>query len=96
LFDRSSIPEITMSAFQQLWLTIQRNGGKNSPSDSDAEFIGWQKTMTGEKPALFTVKAKQHPLYGSTVSETTLRQQNLENPHTPPAQSPLKGLGYEK
>ncbi len=54
-----------------------------SRSDSDAEFLGWQKTRRGEAFALYNVTAEQHPLYRSTVSEKTLRKQNLEIPPTP-------------
>lgn len=36
---------------------------------SDAEFLGWQKTSTGEAIALYNVTAAQHPLFQSTVSE---------------------------
>jgi hypothetical protein len=51
--------------------------------DPDAEFIGWQQTRSGEPYALYNVMAEQHPLYQSTVSEKTLRENNLEIPPTP-------------
>jgi hypothetical protein len=52
--------------------------------NSDAEFLGWQRTPKGELFALYTVKAKQHQLYRSTVSEITLRRQHLAVPTAPP------------
>jgi hypothetical protein len=61
-----------------------------SRSDSDAEFLGWQKTRRGGLFALYNVTAEQHPLYGSTVSEKTLRKQNLEIPPMPPPRGQVK------
>ena len=52
-------------------------------SRSDAEFLGWQRTLSGETIALFNVTAEEHPLFHSTVSENTLRKNNLEVPQTP-------------
>jgi hypothetical protein len=51
-------------------------------SFSDAEFIGWQKTPTGEAFALYNITAEKHPLYHSTVSEKTLLKLNLQIPQT--------------
>lgn len=48
--------------------------------DSDAEFIGWQETPSGEVFALYIVTAAGHPLCGSTVSEKTLKKLNLKPP----------------
>jgi hypothetical protein len=57
---------------------------KNSArSESDAEFIGWQKNTLGDDIALYNVTAEQHPLYRSTVSEETLRRENLKIPIAP-------------
>lgn len=56
---------------------------KPSGPDSDAEFVGWQKSTKGDAFALYNVTAPEHPLFQSTVSENTLRQQNLEVPPTP-------------
>jgi hypothetical protein len=56
-------------------------------ADSDAIFIGWQKTPSGKEFPLYNVTAKNHPLYCSTVSDITLRKQNLKIPQTPPSQS---------
>jgi hypothetical protein len=52
-------------------------------ANTDAEFLGWQKTSKGEAIALYNVTAEQHPLYRSTVSEKTLVRENLEVPPTP-------------
>jgi hypothetical protein len=52
-------------------------------ANSDAEFLGWQKTKTGDAIALYNVTAERHPLYQSTVSEKTLIRENLEVPQTP-------------
>jgi hypothetical protein len=52
-------------------------------ANSDAVFLGWQKTPSGEVFPIFNVTAKNHPLYHSTVSEQTLRNQNLKIPQMP-------------
>ena len=65
-------------------------------ADSDAKFLGWQGTKSGEVFALYTVTAKDHPLYQSTVSERTLRKQQLEIPPTPPPDRPVKRFDHEQ
>jgi hypothetical protein len=70
------------------------SGNPGSPN-SDAEFLGWQKTTTGEVFALYNVTAEQHPLYQSTVSENTLRKQHLEIPPTPLPQGKVRRAEYE-
>jgi hypothetical protein len=65
-------------------------------ASSDAVFLGWQKTTSGEVFALFNVTAEQHRLYHSTVSEGTLRQENLKAPPTPLPEGKLRRLDYEK
>jgi hypothetical protein len=65
-------------------------------ANSDAEFLGWQKTPAGKIFALYNVSAKQHPLYRSTVSEQTLRQQHLDTPPTPDPQGQLKRFDREE
>jgi hypothetical protein len=60
---------------------------KSDAGNSDAVFIGWQKTPTGEVFPLYNVTAQGHPLYCSTVSEQTLCKQNLKIPRTPPSSS---------
>ena len=49
----------------------------------DAVFIGWQPNGSGEAFPLYNVTASG-PLNGSTVSDQTLRAQNLRIPETPP------------
>jgi hypothetical protein len=71
------------------------NHGKKSLA-SDAEFVGWQKTPTGEVFALYNVMAKQHPLYRSTVSEETLRANHLGVPPPPLLQGLLRRLDDEE
>ena len=54
---------------------------KRSPaSDSDAAFVGWQELVTGSLIALYNVTAAGNPCYGSTVSEETLNELNLQIP----------------
>jgi hypothetical protein len=65
-------------------------------ANSDAEFLGWQRTPRGEAFALYNVTAKRHPLYGSTVSEKTLRQQHLDTPPTPDPQGQLRRFHREE
>jgi hypothetical protein len=51
-----------------------------SDSDSDAIFLGWQKTLSGEYLPLFNIIVADHPLYQSTVSDVTLQRLNLRIP----------------
>ena len=51
-----------------------------SASDSDAEFLGWQETLSGEVFALYNITVKNHQSYGSTVTERDLRDLNLQIP----------------
>jgi hypothetical protein len=51
--------------------------------ESEAEFIGWQETSWGKRLALFTITIEEHPSYGSTVCEPTLRAFNLRIPQIP-------------
>ena len=54
---------------------------KKSPDIiSDAIFSGWQETITGECFALYRVLKTDHPSYGSTVSEKTIKRLNLKMP----------------
>jgi hypothetical protein len=53
----------------------------NPPSsDSDANFLGWQKTSSGDFFPLFNITVADHPLYQSTVSDATLRKLCLRVP----------------
>jgi hypothetical protein len=72
----------------------EKNNSSNS--DSDAEFLGWQKTSAGEAFALYNVKAEQHPLFQSTVSENTLRRENLEVPPTPHREETVRRTAHEE
>jgi hypothetical protein len=65
-------------------------------ANSDAKFLGWQKTKSGEVYALYTVTAEHHPLYQSTVSERTLRRQGLQIPPTPPPNAPIMRFDHEQ
>ncbi|MGD0036700.1 MAG: hypothetical protein ABSC53_05355 [Bacteroidota bacterium] len=75
-----------------------QNHKSNNPgvTNSDAVFIGWQKTPSGEVFPLYNVTAKNHPLYHSTVSDQTLYKQNLKIPQTPPHQGNVKRFDVEK
>ena len=84
------------SVLETIWQAVKRDSGKNQPLASDAEFLGWQKTRSGEKFALYNVTAPGHPLFRSTVSETTLRKENLEIPPTPLPQGRIKRNGHEQ
>ena len=53
-------------------------------SNSDAEFIGWQENLHGENFPLYNITATNHPLRGSTVSEKSLNELNLQVPGVPP------------
>jgi phage/plasmid-like protein (TIGR03299 family) len=52
-------------------------------SQTDAKFLGWQGKISGELFPLFNITAADHPLYQSTVSESTLRRLNLQVPQIP-------------
>jgi hypothetical protein len=54
-----------------------------SSPDSDAIFIGWQQTGSGDHFALYVVTAADHPSHGSTVSEKGLHKLGLQIPETP-------------
>jgi hypothetical protein len=51
-------------------------------SDSDANFVGWQETLSGKIFPLFNITIADHPLYQSTVSDATLRRLRLRVPRT--------------
>jgi hypothetical protein len=67
----------------KIWQTTKRENQKKKLSNSDAEFIGWQNTPTGEVFALYNITAEKHPSYHSTVSEKTLLELNLKVPQIP-------------
>ncbi len=51
-------------------------------SDTDAIFVGWQKSGREIYP-LFNIIAADHPLHNSTVTDVTLRKLQLRIPQTP-------------
>ena len=58
----------------------------NSTSpNSDAEFVGWQKTLFGKTIPLFNITNADHPSYQSTVSDVTLRKLGLRVPRALPS-----------
>lgn len=61
----------------------QQSTNKRSPGNSDAIFLGWQRTPFGDTFALYNVINPRHPFFGSTVSEITLQKLNLRVPPTP-------------
>jgi phage/plasmid-like protein (TIGR03299 family) len=69
-------------------------------SDSDAVFLGWQETFSGEIFPLYNITAANHPSYHSTVSDRTLHSLHLRIPQTPlpyPEKrlSPWRNVGIE-
>ena len=71
-----------------------------SGSDSDANFLGWQESSSGELFPLFNIALADHPSYQSTVSEATLRSMGLRvpgtlSPYTEIIPSPWHTLGIE-
>jgi hypothetical protein len=93
--DGYSFLVIVLNSLERFRQAIMQDQWKKSLV-SDAEFVGWQKTPTGEVFALYNVKAKQHPLYHSTVSEKTLRANHLGVPPPPPRQGLLRRFGDEE
>lgn len=66
-------------------------GGYQAVVDSDAVFVGWQKTSLREPFALYNITAAHHPSLGSTVTDETLRKLRLLIPTTPaPPPRPLR------
>ena len=66
-------------------------GGYQAVVDSDAVFLGWQKTSLREPFVLYNITAAHHPSIGSTVTDETLRKLRLLIPTTPvPPPKPLR------
>jgi hypothetical protein len=59
-------------------------------SDLDANFVGWQETMSGDFFPLFMITVAGHPSYLSTVSMSSLLRLGLR---VPPVLSPYPGKG---
>ncbi|MEX1139745.1 MAG: hypothetical protein WEB33_11530 [Bacteroidota bacterium] len=71
---------------------MEENSGNREHSESHRTdggqgggvvFLGWQKMRSGEEIALYNVTAEDHPLYGSTVTDRTLREHDLSVPKVP-------------
>jgi len=63
----------------------------NQPDkNSDAVFLGWQDILEKKPIALYIITAADHPSYGSSVSEDTLRKFNLQVPPIPPSPEGMK------
>jgi hypothetical protein len=43
----TTTPVIVVNALNKIWRATKRESWKKKPSNSDAEFLGWQKTITG-------------------------------------------------
>jgi len=69
---------------------------KTSVSNSDAAFLGWQKTRSGEVFALYNITAASHPSYGSTVTDMTLNRLNLQIPKPSLFQEQEKKFRYSE
>jgi hypothetical protein len=54
-----------------------------SASNSDASFLGWQEMSSGETFAFYNVTAADHPSFGSTVTEKSLKKLGLQVPDAP-------------
>ena len=65
-------------------------------SNSDAVFVGWQETLEGEAFALYNVTVKGHAYYGSTVTDRTLRNLNLQIPKKHRPNGNLKSFDIQK
>jgi phage/plasmid-like protein (TIGR03299 family) len=68
--------------------------------DSDAAFLGWQGSLSGDIFPLYTITAEDHRSCHSTVSDVTLRKMHLRTPRTPSPYpetepSPWHDLGIE-
>jgi hypothetical protein len=73
LFKRTYLQEINMA-----------KNTNRSVQKSDAVFVGWRKDLLGTPVAVYFTTAVDHPLFGSTVTEDTLREYNLQVPQIPP------------
>lgn len=68
----------------------QSNQNNNGQGDG-VVFLGWQRTRNGEEIPLYNVTAEDHPLYGSTVTDRTLREHNLPVPRSSPGSNGRNG-----
>ncbi len=51
--------------------------------DLEVVFLGWQRTTSGDLHPLYNILKAGHPLYLSTVTDTTLQEHHLRIPRTP-------------
>jgi hypothetical protein len=65
---------------------------RKGTTSTDAVFLGWQPTRSGEVFALYDITATGHPSLGSTVTGRTLRKLNLQVPGAPLPGRPVKKL----
>jgi hypothetical protein len=72
------------------------NRKNQSGFNQDVVFVGWQETFEGTHLALFTVLLEEHPLYGSTVCEPTLRKFQLNVPRIPHRENELNEIRSSK
>lgn len=73
---------------------------KRAEQEHQIVFLGWQRAFSGEIYPLYNILQPGHPLFKSTVTEKTLREQHLRVPRTPspypgPVPSPWHNLGTE-
>lgn len=59
------------------------NNSNSMDANRDAVFVGWQENLQGEAFALYNIIVPQHPFKGSTVTEQSLRDMNLQVPYAP-------------
>jgi hypothetical protein len=75
-YSLTTVPVIISNALEKMWQAIRRDNRKKNLF-SDAEFLGLEKTITGDEFALHNRTAKQHPLYRSTVAKKPPRVNRL-------------------
>ncbi len=67
-----------------------------SVSDSDAVFLGWQETLSGDAIALYNITAENYPSYGSTVTDRILRDLELQIPKGHRHRGKIKSLTAQR
>jgi phage/plasmid-like protein (TIGR03299 family) len=93
----SSIKEASVSQEFPERITPPLHGPHDSPGEirpmadprQEATFLGWQKTPSGAIFPLYNIVKADHPMFMSTVSETTLRREHLRIPRS---RSPYSGV----
>lgn len=59
------------------------NIGTQTGQSEDVQFLGWQKTVTGDIFPLYNIVKNEDPSYGFTVTEETLYRLHFRVPRTP-------------